>query len=282
MRQAADLFVETAKQYVLQDDMLEDEALLAAIDQTKGYRDLFMDFCESLIYSGLPLSSTITKLIEQLYNVLHDEKRSVESGSVSIELYDFMIWELFICTTALLLHYEKYADVHDIIIHTYFLRQDNYNDYLVPRSFARFRAYIRTIEEVCKPKSGQPSRYTMQGDMLIQRERKPILTKESISNADIVLYQLGELLTNTSDWFNCWFPTTYVYHRAVQTIWLRLKSEEYCQSILPLFGAKTIPELKEIVKKSVEKGDICYRHAFAECAPSILSSIKAEEVASMN
>ena len=140
LRHAADLFVETAQKFVLPEDKPEDEGLLLAIDQTKGYRDVFMDYCESIFYSNLPFASTITALLECLYNALHTQRKS-DQGIVSVELYDFMIWELFICTTALLLHLEKYGELHDILVHTYFLNRDNYNDYVEASNYFKFEKH---------------------------------------------------------------------------------------------------------------------------------------------
>lgn len=66
LRKAADEFVVTAKQYALPEGKPKDEGLLIAIDQYKYYRDLFVDYCEALIYSELPLSDTIANLF--VYN----------------------------------------------------------------------------------------------------------------------------------------------------------------------------------------------------------------------
>lgn len=281
LRHAADLFVETAQKFVLPEDKPEDEGLLLAIDQTKGYRDAFMFFCESIFYSNLPFASTVTSFFERLYNALHTQ-RETEHGIISEELYDFMIWELFICTTALLLHLEKYGELHDMLVHTYFLHYDSYNDYAEESRYFRFRKYSRIIEEQCKPKSTQPKIFTLQGNIIVQREHKPVLTKESISNADLILYQMGQPLGLESNAWNRWFPITYCYHKNEQVFWRRMKSKEYCQKIMPLFGVSTIEELKEKVNQSPLDEKMRYSEDYFNCALGIRDSIKVEEIGSLN
>lgn len=282
LRHAADLFVETAKEFVLPEGKPEDEGLMTAIDQTKGYRNAFMDFCESIFYSNLPFASTVASLFERLYNALHTRRTPLYGGIISEELYDFMLWELFICTTALLLHLEKYGELHDILVHTYFLNQDSYNNYAVESHYFKFRKYCCMIEEKCKPKSANPRLFTLQGNILIQRERKPILTKESISNADLVLYQMAEPLGFPDNRWNYWFPTTYCYHRNEQELWRRMKSIEFCEKIKVLFGVSTIEQLKEKIKASPLDSRMRYSGDVGERALGIQDSIKAEEIGSLN
>ena len=281
LRHAADLFVEKAQEFVLPNDKPIDEGLLIAIDQTKGYRDVFMDFCGSIFYSNLPFASTVTSLFERLYNALHTQ-REPSHGIICEELYDFMIWELFICTTALLLHLEKYKELHDMLVHTYFLNRGGYNNYVEDNYYFTFRKHCSIIEEKCKPKSANPHLYTLQGTILVQRERKPILTSESLSNAELVLYQMGCPLGFPNDWGYYWFPTTYCYHRHKQSLWRRMKSREFCQRIQPLFGVSTIEELKEKVKNSPLDMKMHYDNEFGSRALGIRDSISVEEIGSLN
>lgn len=154
---AADEFVESAKQYTLPEDKPVDEGLLQIIDQLKGYRDLCIDYCEALIYSALPVSETIASLIERLFNELHNATENGSYNKYNFEVWDFMIWELFISITATLLHYEKYEHLHKMLVHTYFLRENYYTSTLKPCNYTKFRTYCRTIEETCKKKCYNPN-----------------------------------------------------------------------------------------------------------------------------
>lgn len=281
LRKAADQFLITAQQYTLPENKPLDEGLIIVIDQYKSYRDLFIDYLESIIYSGLPLYETVTSLIEKLYNGLHVASGKGSYCDSDFEVYDFLIWELFISTTAICLHYEKYSELYRILSHTYFLKESYFSNSLKSYNYTNFRAYCETVETKCKEKCGKPNLYTLMGDILVKREKKPILTKESLSNADLVLYQLFPLLDLDSDGQDYWFPLTYVYHRETQNIWRRMKSKRYCEKIKVLFGAKTIEDLKIKVSKSVTNRDMKYSRCF-DTPLAIISSIRLEDIATLN
>lgn len=139
---------------------------------------------------------------------------------------------------------------------------------------------MRTIEEVCKPKSENSKLISLTAQILVQRELKPILTIESISNADIILCQLGSLINVPQETLNYWFPTSYIYHSPKQLMWKKLISQEYCQKILPLFGVENIEDLKKAILKSNEEPVYEYNYAFKNI-PRILNSIRYDEIGIM-
>lgn len=281
LRKATDEFVTSAKLYVLPENKPIEESMLAIIDQTKSFRDLFIEYCEALIYASLPVNETLSSLFERLFNELHDATGKQSYSSSDFELYDFMVWELFVSTAATLLHYEKYLELHLLLRHTYFLKTSYYDTIVAPFSYFNFQAYMQTVEGRCKAKYSQRKLYTITGDILVKREKKPILTTESLSNADIVLYQLGTLLNLPPASKPYWFPKTYVYHQPIQVIWQKLKSREYCKKILPLFGVDNITEFKKLIEQSTTDREVCYNNCF-ESAPGILTSIALDEIGTLN
>lgn len=281
IRKAMDEFVICAKRYVPPEYKLAKESMLKTIDLTKPYRDLFIDYCEALIYATLPINEILPSLFEKLFNELHDASGMQSYNSVDFELYDFMIWELFISTTATLLHYEKYSELHLLLKHTYFLKTSYFDISVTPFSYLKFRKYLCVIEDECRADYRNPNVVTVAGDILVRREKKPILTKESLSNADIVLYQLSALLDLPTTDTSCWFPMTYIYHEFVQVIWQKLKSREYCKKIFPLFGVSDAFELKTLIEKSTR--DRAVRHSnYFDPAPHIITSIAIDEIGSIN
>ncbi len=188
---------------------------------------------------------------------------------------------MFIAMTTVLLHYGKFKELHNLLVRPYFLKHPLRREAIETRNFFAFRAYCRTIEKVCKPKSKEPNRLTMAGNILTQREKKPVLTKESIANADIVLYQLGEILPLPKDIERIrWFPTTYVYHSEIQPMWQKLVSKSYCERIAPLFGVGHVQQVKELVAQSTTDTSMRHRGAW-ECVPGILASIKLEDIGTL-
>lgn len=280
LRKAMTQFTESALQYQMPEDIQKDEGLLKAIQQTKVYRDLVIDFCEALIYSSLPVASTLSNLLEELYNNTHDAKNIVQNQSINFELYDYMVWELLICVTAALLHFEKYHELYKLITHTYFLRIGNYSDSFESRTYFHFYSYSQTIENICKPKSKNPRLISLTGDILVEREKKPILTKKSIVNADLVLYQLGTVLNINQGYGEDWYPQSYVYRESEQLIWKKLISKEHCLKIAPILGCTTIDEIKELLSKPLIN-PIKNEGGSFRAIPTILSEVRLEKIATL-
>ncbi len=282
IRKMSDEIIKIVCQFTVNPDKPIEKEFVTAFDKTKVFRDIYVDYCEALIYNDFDIASILSELFETLYNNLHDSQLRNNPSSINYELSDLIIYELFICTAAILLHYGKYRDLYGILVHPYFLRINENNPTIEPHSYAVFRKYFSTLENVCKPVHSEPKLLTLTGEIITNREKKPVLTKESISNADLVLYQLYSIINVPStEYFDYWFPDTYIYHRFKQAIWQKLQSKEYCTKISPLFGVNTIEEIKTLVKDSFP--DRRFRHDGAfEAAPGILSSIALDDIGTLN
>ncbi len=281
LKTIADQFSEAAKAYVLPQNQPIEGSLPKTIDQTKSFRDVFMDYCETLISNTMPISQILTSNFERLSNDLCTSLREKETGIAAAykELYDFMIWELFINTTAMLLHFELYKELHDIVTHTYLLKEYRGGDSLKPFTFAKFRPDFSILENQCKKKCDNPKPITLAGDILVKREKRPILTAQSISNADIVLYQLFSVPNYKAVGSGCWYPLAYIYYKPFQPIWQKLQSRKHCEKIFPLFGVKNLQELKDIIENSNSmKG---YDNSFEKLL-NIKDSIEIEKIGSLN
>lgn len=64
-------------------------------------------------------------------------------------------------------------------------------------------------------------------------------------------------------------------------MWQKLKSKAYCDKILPLFGVKTIEELKDSIGRNTADRDMTHRGAF-KSASIIRHSIKLDDIGSIN
>jgi hypothetical protein len=255
-----------------------DERLIKQIEAVKPLRDMYIDYIELCIMNGFDIATILTDFFERVYNETHDTRGAKSYINSDFEFYDFSIWECFICATVLLLHYEKFSEIHKILTCPYFLKSNYFNASSVePYYYQKFRGHFETIEFVCKPKSSKSNLFTMAGNILISREKKPIIDKIALANADLVLYQLSIIFD-----MEYWFPWLYCYcERAKQAIWSKLISKSYCEKIMPLFGVTTIiPELKELICKSVQYREIRYNSS-ADSAKCILDSINIDEVATI-
>lgn len=257
-------------------DKSAEDALLIRIDEELVLRDIFIDYLEILIINDFSVGVIIPEFMEKLYNETH--LNEVRKSNYDSEFYDFVLWELFICVTAVLLYYELYSALNKILIHTYFLRGPISNEELKEYTYKEFRKNLSIIEKVCKPALDDIRCISLSGDILVKREKKPFITKLSLSNADVFLYQIGVCLDVMTIW--PWFPTTYYYCQDYQEMWHRLKSREYCKKIMPLFGVNDIDSLKIKIKKNIADGSISYKNISGP-APNILRSVKFEEIGSL-
>jgi len=131
-----------------------------------------------------------------------------------IEVQRFFLWESLICTVAILLHYERYADIHNILTRTYFLSERHNGK--MPCTYVEFRHHFELIENLCKPNSEEPRLHTLAGDIATKREKKPYITKDTLAEADLLLYQMSCALDISRNGRWKWFLTLCCYHSRFQ------------------------------------------------------------------
>ena len=255
--------------------------LLKQLDVSKPLRDLFLDYVELLVANDYNVSTLLGEQFEHMFNDTLNPSGKNSYSQHESEFISFFLWETFICTTAILLHFERFSDLHSLLARTYFLRESWHSKTVKAYNFVVFREPLRTIEEICKPKSKNPRLYTLAGDIVVNREKKPLITQTSLANADLVLSQLSRVFDMTRDNSGLhWFPNLYCYYEGLQNIWVKLISKAYCQKIFPLFGVSSTGALRESVKKCVFDRETGYRNAFNP-APVILNSIELDKIATL-
>ena len=282
IKRVSDDFLFAAQQFVLTEAKPLEQEFVSVIEQTKAFRDLYIDYWDSLIGENIPFAEVFIHFIEKLYNGLHDATENRPSNDKNFEIADFIIWECFIDTTALLLHYECFQTLHDIIVHPYFIRESPLGENLRAESITEFRKWFSVLEDICKPASQTPRRFTLAGEILVSREKKPILTRSSISNADIVLYQLSRiLLKKDSDYLpDYWFPSCYVYHSGKQELWQRMVSQSFCKKIGSLFDASSVQQIKKKIDIAKPERDVYYSGAIKPC-PWVYHSILPNDIGTL-
>jgi len=286
IQQFNDNFIATLVEFIPQYDDNIANNLLKQIDVVKPLRDLFFDYIEIIIMNEYDIDAVLGNFFEQCYNGLYIQKKVCNSYSESeFEFGFFMIWELFIGTTAILLHHKCYKELNAILNRTYFLKENHYSDSEQPNNFIKFRPYLRCIE-VTINQSRETRKFTLAGDILSKREKLPVLTTRTIANADIVLYQLSDALDIKGGW-GAWFPMLYVYfggsrYGAKQDIWSKMVSKRHCESLFPLFGVHSIKELTIAVEKNRADANSRIRHSGSfDYAPIIQDSIVIQDIATL-
>jgi len=279
-----EIFINILNEMRFLDDKFDAESLLKKIDSLKPIRDIYFDFLIATINSSYFSSDFVKEFFENLYNRVPTAANNGYSER-DFEYYDFLVWESFIGTITLLWQYEKYSAIYDLVSKKYFLRDNLFSNASEKiYSFVKFRKYLSTLEEDCQ-RNFQQRYVSYASKLLIGREKLPYLNKYALCDTDLRLYHLSTIILEPSNGFfkNVWFPSTYCYLSEPKNIWQRLVSRSYCDKILPLFGVRTISELKSLFSNINQKQlePIGYRDGFYSSAPNILAYINITDIATL-
>lgn len=272
-------FVKKAKEYTYDDSNQSVEILgknmESLIDSTKPLRDAYLDFLDELILNEKNIVDFVRRFFECVYNELIRPPEGKSFYRFYFEPYQFLIWELFVCTTAYLRHYEKYKEIHDILIQPFFLKEE-LNNNEEPKTFLEFRSYLQFFDgEYGK----RQRRYSLSADKAVKRPKEPIISKTSFAEADVFLTQMSFAL-NVSRKGHFWFAQSYIYLDNSEKMWNHLQSRSFCEKVLPLFGVKTIQEVKTILLSRPVTSEYKYNEDWY-CVPGILSNGMDEKIAQL-
>ena len=281
-------YIDELKSYIDQGSG-DGETVYKCFVEMKSIRDIFLDFLTALKETEMDFADVVGEAFEQMYNTLTNAKGfdpdAHHASETDYEVYKIFLWELFICVTAFLRYSQDYKAINKLLTRTYFLTSSCLDDRVEPINYCRFRHYSRMVEEWYKPTTEKKNLLTLLGNTIYtQREKRPIYTKEAIAEADLFLYQVRNAYNLVEDKYHfCayWFPTLYIYVKSGPIEWTKLKSRKYCEKMFDLFGVNSVEELKDALKNCTFNIEMRYRGSF-DAAPAILSSIKLEEIGSLN
>lgn len=248
------------------------------IGELKPLRDVYLEFIEQSIIQD---SSNLQQFIPDQIELLHNKLVSIvdNAGVDFYEVFNYFIWEIFICTVALLWSYEQYSVINSVLNNNYLIQLPHLGESnMQEETCLIFREWFAYLEDAYKPKCDSPRLITLAGDMLVnQREKLPILTSKAIVNADILICQLTTIheLRNS----NNWFPITYIYSKETMQKWGKLKSASFCQRLFPLFGVNSVDELKKAIVDHPVSPHCTYQSSHRSC-PSITDGIEPNLIGS--
>ena len=286
VREFIDVYIEAIKQFYVKD--IDNDTYLTNFVAMKDYRDVFLDHLKAFSTTddfGVTMADEFERLYNVLYNAYTFDPIALSCGENEYDLFRLHIWELFVCTVTYMLHFELYEDIHDLLVHTYFLQTSGMGTNKKPFCYEWIRFHSKMLEEYIKPTLGGDlsHKFTLTGHYVCkEREYMPIYSGKAMANADLFLYQVynGLKLDALTQW-GPWFPTLYIYADEYDSMWKKLISKRFCEKVMPIFGVNTIEELKEAIKKCKPDRDYHYSGAWSGYASAILSWIKLDDVASL-
>lgn len=282
-REFIDVYIDSMKQFYVKN--IDNDIYLKNFEVMKEYRDIFLDHLNAISTSE-HFGSTMADEFELLYNTLYNVRTFVPNadsyGGNDLDLFRLHVWELFICTVTYMLHFEMYEDIHELLVHTYYLRVYETGNEIRPFCYEWLRFHSDMLEKYIKPTIKELSgKYTLTGHYICtKREYMPIYNAKAIANADLFLYQVyNGLSLDGLTQFGPWFPALYVYADGNALMWKRLTSKSYCKKIMPVFGVNTIEELKDRIAKCKPDRDYHYSGGWGGIATAILTWIRLDEIA---
>lgn len=260
-----------------------DGDLMEFISQTEEIRNCFVLFVENgLLQEGVD-GEKIGTIIEKMYNGI--DLSPVMNNPALEESCLFFFWDVFICTTALLIEYERFGDLHRFLNRTYYLRNliGTSND-PTPYSFSQFRHALRLLEGPYKQKIN-PRLISLAADVLTKRTFGSVITKRNLVVADVVLAHLAMLYGQSQTGFT-WYPALAPYsdYAGYDLPWARLGSRSFCAKLFPLFGVADMDAFRQIVREMSDKWKADQKSSYYSGGwgiPRVLSQKEYEEIGTL-
>jgi len=285
-RDFVDAYIESLKQFYVKN--IDRDTYLANFAAMKEYRDVFLNHLQafsSAEHFGAIMADEFERLYNALYNAYTFEPKTMSCGENEFDLFRLHVWELFVCTVTYMLHFELYDDIHGLLEHTYFLRTSGLGSETRPFCYEWLRFHSKMLEEYIKPTmdGDLPRKFTLTGHFVCtEREYMPIYSGRAMANADLFLYQVynGLNLDSLTQW-GPWFPLLYIYADEYDSMWKKLKSKQFCKKVMPVFGVKSLQELKDRIAKCKPDREYHYSGAWHGAASTILTWVKLDEVGTL-
>lgn len=275
-------FVTMLNSFKDDDNAFSEQTFLQQLEREKIARDIYLDFLDEIIQKDIAADEFIANLINTIIQDVVQTPRDQGSplNLLGLEFYSLITREIFICSVAVLFHYERYEEIHFLLWGKYLHPM---NPHKKEHDFACLRNPLQKFESLFAHLPDGRKYLSFAAYSLIQREKHPLITKKTTTYTDIMLCQLSFILHKKH-----WFPESYVYAERKQEQWQRLRSKRYCTRILPLFGTESIDELKRLIEDNPVKSPSGERFEYGYSdplmlsgpVPSITSYIKISEIAS--
>ena len=223
--------------------------LLGLIAQTEPIRNQILDFLEKYLQREDCDGENIATLFETVWNEISlKEGIATRLYSEIIEAYQFLLWELFICSTALMVEYSRYGCMRKLLNRTYFLRTIGTNNDTRACSYDEFRCHLHILEDDYRMRITKNRPVSYAGQLLVAREYGNVIVKHNLVNADVMLAHLSVGGAAPYGWYPVLAP--WCSYAGNELIWKRLVSRAFCTKILPLFDAKGINELRMVAEST--------------------------------
>jgi hypothetical protein len=221
------------------------EDLLHNLEQFRSFRDEFLSVISYISKYDIDTSieKSIHKFFENLLSYLGRPDDVFEWYPAEIEIYKFIIYELFMCTLAILLKDENYDIISYLLNSKYFIPKQNilFEQSTLP-PFNCLRNHCAFFDKIAKYKN----EYYPQAVFLKERNEASGINFYYIMEADFICYLKAEIL-NTH-----WWPSTLIYLAPSPRpfeLFAKSISAEYFENLTKIFGFVTITDIIKLLNE---------------------------------
>jgi hypothetical protein len=218
------------------DEEITGSIVVEKIKLTEEFIDVYVSFISYLITTEIDLGKTISRFIERIYSSFADLTWNTY-GDYKSDHFRFLIWEIILCSVAMLYHFSRYEDIKSIINNGYILKKDFRPDKI--DNFTVFRPYLVSVDE--KYKFEMKYNFFSCTAELMSKRYHGFISNDEIAFADVLLCQLAAVYFEKDRWF----PLMYPYDRMSISEYGRFKSKSFCKNIMSLFNADDIEKLRQ-------------------------------------
>lgn len=248
-----------------------DDQIIESIENFTPYKnELISLFIAIAQYSSNEETiSKIHKFFEQLIPYMQRPQQVTSWREWDFDNFKFLIQELFLYFIAILLKYERFAEVNLLLTREYYVSGQSDYGKDVMMNYTVFRNYLSSLEH--RNTRLKLGRLSLHADLLEQRSKKSGIEFRYIMQADFVLFMRAEI--RQSDFYNHWFPDTLLYigrfHSAFE-IFARSSSASYFDKVKCILGIDKPSDLTELMNAYQTDRQRLPRWQFESFSPSAL------------
>ena len=228
-----------------------DDKVVQSIEQFLPYRNEAIEIFAALLrYRPVQDSwEAVHRFFETLFPYL-DRPESVTSWQEwDFDNYRFIVHELFLYATALMLRAECFPGVAHLVRQHYYLETNRrgVNDAMVP--FSELRHHLKSLDH--RNQRLQLRRLSLHADMLEQRAKSSGLKFQQVMQADLILFVRDCLDILRAERRQNWWPVTLLYagrQYGPFEVFARSQSSRYFSNVQQVFDIKGKDDLMPLVE----------------------------------
>lgn len=234
-----------------------DDVIYGKIEESKPTKDEFVNVLNLILrysnFDGKVLHRFYQKLLEFLVNTEQETRKfpSNTSGRSYADHFIFIVYELFVYVTAMLLKMEMYDKLGYIIHNKYVIHQTDNNKFL-DLSYLSFCNSNNTIDKI-RLNRLKKEQINISGTLINQRVNT-IISFDELQTADLLLYYISVINAPSPQNSRLWNPYTGIYMRKNFILLEKCISKRHFNQIKRLLNVKDLDEFKKRLEFADENG----------------------------